>query len=146
MGSWLETVRAEAADGVNRSLDEIVEALLDSGKADFHDVIPLDYFDDGAGAYCDLSEAAEILDELSDYEETDSGLWSGLPPREAVCAQAGWTCRNAAQCLAEELLKRINKDEEIKTLLKDGREDELDDDRLAGLVRARVEEIIEEWR
>lgn len=38
-----------------------------------------------------LTEAAAILDELSDYEETDTGLWDGQQPRDAISTQAAYT-------------------------------------------------------
>lgn len=44
-----------------------------------------------------LKDAAEILDQLSDHEETDEGLWESLPPREAIASQAYFTYQNAVR-------------------------------------------------
>jgi hypothetical protein len=42
-----------------------------------------------------LKEAAELLDQLDEHEETDEGLWDGQSPREAISTQAAYTYRNA---------------------------------------------------
>jgi hypothetical protein len=44
-----------------------------------------------------LKVAAEILDQLSDHEETDNGLWESLPPRKAIESQAHYTYVNAVR-------------------------------------------------
>jgi hypothetical protein len=56
----------------------------------------------------DLSEAAQVLDQLDDYEETDSGLWEGLAPREAIGAQAAYTYGNAVYDKWREKVKELN--------------------------------------
>jgi hypothetical protein len=42
-----------------------------------------------------LTEAAQLLDELSEYEESDNGLWDGQDPRDAISTQAAFTYGNA---------------------------------------------------
>lgn len=54
-----------------------------------------------------LTEAAAVLDELSDHEETDSGLWEGLSPREAISAQAAYTYGNAVYGMWRELVEKL---------------------------------------
>ncbi len=55
-----------------------------------------------------LTEAAVMLDQLSDHEETDEGLWEGLPPREAIAAQAAWTYGNAVAHFVKANLEQVN--------------------------------------
>jgi hypothetical protein len=51
-----------------------------------------------------LTEAAALLSELSDYEEDDNGLWEGLEPRRAIAAQAAYTYGNAVYDLWRSLV------------------------------------------
>jgi hypothetical protein len=55
-----------------------------------------------------LQESADILDELGDYEETDSGLWEGCTPIDAVCMQAAYTYSNAVCSCIDHLLTEIS--------------------------------------
>jgi hypothetical protein len=64
-----------------------------------------------------LLEAADLLAELGQYEEDDSGLWEGLSPREAVSAQAAYTYGNAVYSLWQERIEEINSDDEIQEIL-----------------------------
>lgn len=57
-----------------------------------------------------LTEAAALLDELSEYEESDDGLWQGLDPREAVSAQAAYTYGNAVLDQWRDLVSDLNSD------------------------------------
>lgn len=61
-------------------------------------------FDQGYG----LHEAADIIDQLSDYEADDEGLWQGLAPREAISVMAAETYTNAVYDLWKDLIDRIN--------------------------------------
>lgn len=110
---YREDARADAVSTVENYEDEIVEMLADDGKAS--DDLLNDY---GSGdsyhheshvdKFYDLTEAAELLDELSDYEETDSGLWQGLEPRRAIAAQAAYTYGNAVYSFFSDLIGEIN--------------------------------------
>jgi len=51
-----------------------------------------------------LRESAIIFSELSEYETTDTGLWEGLQPEEAITSKAFWTYKDALQ---SEGLKKI---------------------------------------
>ena len=42
-----------------------------------------------------MQEACEVLTQLDEYEETDSGLWEGLDMKEALSACAAYTYANA---------------------------------------------------
>lgn len=69
-----------------------------------------------------LKEASDLLDELSEWEEDDTGLWQGLEPRRAIAAQAAYTYGNAVYDLwrrhcvdpLNDLLNDIEEDDEIE--------------------------------
>lgn len=56
----------------------------------------------------DLTEAADLLDQLSDYEESDEGLWQGCEPRKAIAVQAAYTFGNAVYELWQKKVKELN--------------------------------------
>jgi len=108
---YREDARADAVSTVENFEDEIIATLADGDDAS----------DDLLNAYSDsyhhenhidndydLTEAAVLLDELSDYEETDSGLWQELEPRRAIAAQAAYTYGNAVYSFFQELIGEIN--------------------------------------
>lgn len=55
-----------------------------------------------------LLDAAELLDELHDYKETDYGLWEGLDPRAAIAVQAAYTYGNAVYSMFCDLVRELN--------------------------------------
>jgi hypothetical protein len=112
---------SDAKDTATNFLDEIVDAICDNGEAS--DDLLNDYANgDGyhhenhVDQFYDLTEAAELLDELSRHEETDTGLWAGLSPRDAICAQAAYTYGNAVMSDWQDIIKQINSDAEIEEL------------------------------
>jgi hypothetical protein len=103
----------DAANMAEEFLDQILEQIEDKGEAS--DDLNNDY--SGGDEYHHQSnvdksyrllEAAQVLDQLSEFEETDSGLWEGLAPREAVEAQAAYTYGAAVYSLWTDLIKEIN--------------------------------------
>jgi hypothetical protein len=109
--------RAEAEDDarstVSEFADQIVEQIMDDGKAS--DDLLNDYPNGDAyhhESHVDrdyrLTEAADLLDHLSDFEERDSGLWEGLEPRKAIAAQAAYTYGNAVLSFFRDLIEEIN--------------------------------------
>ena len=79
---YREEAQSDSNDMIEYFRDEIVDQLVDSDEAsdDFNN----DYA--GGDSYhheshvdkpYDLLESAELLDQLRDFEETDSGLWEG---------------------------------------------------------------------
>lgn len=90
---------SDARDMLDHFADEIASQARDG---DVSDDINNDYPDGDAyhhESHVDKSysllDAAHLLDDLRDDEETDSGLWQGLDPRDAVSAQAAHTYGNA---------------------------------------------------
>ena len=109
---------SDAKEMVKYFVDQIVEQLIETGSASN------DYNNDYAGVdeyhhqshvdkEYDLTEAAQILDDLSDHEETDSGLWEGLEPRKAISCQAAFTYGNAVSSAWNDLIEKINDDDDI---------------------------------
>lgn len=111
--SYRQDAASDAAETVHNFEDEILEQLLDKGEAS--DDLLNDYPNGDSWHHeChvdkdySLQEAAELLDDLSEHEETDSGLWEGLEPRRAIAAQAAYTYGNAVYSEWRDLIEKIN--------------------------------------
>jgi hypothetical protein len=111
--NYVQNAVDDAAKTVKHFADAILDQLFDDGKAS--DDLLNDY--DNGDAYHHekhvdrayrLLEAATLIDQLSDYEETDSGLWEGLQPKEAIGACAAFTYGNAVYGKWRELIEEIN--------------------------------------
>jgi ABC-type Zn2+ transport system substrate-binding protein/surface adhesin len=103
----------DAAEMVKNFLDEIVEQLTNEGEAStdlLNDYPEGDayHFENHVDRDYDLEEAAEILNEYHEYEETDTGLWLGQEPRRAIATQAAYTYGNAVYAKAVEIVRSIN--------------------------------------
>jgi hypothetical protein len=117
MGNDSTSYRDEAIDDARETarefIDDITQAILDNGKAS--DDLYNDYSDGDAYHHethvdkeYDLSEADQLLRELSEWEETDKGLWEGLEPRDAIGAQAAYTYGNCVYSFWRKLIEEIN--------------------------------------
>ncbi len=122
MSEYRTEAKSDAASTAENFLDEIVNALMEDGEAS--DDLLNDYpsgdsyhHENHPDKDYDLQESAAILDELHRYEETDSGLWEGLEPRRAIEAQAAYTYGNAVYGEFQDLVKEINGDSDIESLL-----------------------------
>lgn len=145
---------SDARDTVRNFLDQICEQLADSGEASddlFNDYADGDSYhhENHVDRFYNLSEAVEVLDQLSEFEETDSGLWEGLPPRDAIGAQAAYTYGNAVMTFWREIIDDVNSDDEVAnalTLLNEIDEDAEDADNqreiLSRNLRDEVERVI----
>ena len=83
MSNYIANAASDAAETVLNYEDEILEQLLDAGEAS--DDLLNDYPNGDAWHHeshvdrdYNLQEAALLLGELRDYEETDSGLWQAV--------------------------------------------------------------------
>ena len=130
----------DAADSCENFISQIVEQIVDNGKAS--DDLRNDYSGGGSyfhESYVDrsylLKEAAELLDELDDYEETDSGLWEGQSPRDAISTQAAFTYGNAVASYFRDLIEEIN--DAIEELQNDLEPDDV-------LTTKQVEKVVKE--
>jgi len=111
--NYHKEAESDAAEMVKYFESEIIEQLLEKGEAS--DDYNNDY--DGGDGYhhsshvdksYTLLEAANLLDQLDQYEETDSGLWEGQLPRDAISTQAAFTYGNAVGSMWSDFIKKIN--------------------------------------
>lgn len=143
--NYLADARSDAAEMAASFADEIVEQITDDGEAstdlynDYHNADAYHHENHVDRSY-DLIEAAALLDQLDDYEETDHGLWDGLEPRRAIGAQAAYTYGNAVYALWREIIEEINADASDGII-----GDMLADKMGADHIRARVLEIIRDF-
>lgn len=112
---YLERARADAWDTFVHFFDDMLPVLRDPEGDDISDNLLNDY--EGGDEFhhanhvdidWSLTEAAEILDQLSEYEESDRGLWEGLEPKKAVAAQAAYTYGNAVMDMWRTLIEAAN--------------------------------------
>jgi vacuolar-type H+-ATPase subunit I/STV1 len=115
--NYLREAADDAADTVRNFADEILEQLLDDGKAS--DDLLNDYpggdawhHENHVDKWYSLIDAATLIDQLSEFEETDSGLWEGQQPKEAISTCAAFTYGNAVYNEWRELIEKINEEAE----------------------------------
>lgn len=127
--NYLANAESDAKETVDNFKEEILEQLLDNGEAS--DDLNNDY--DGGDAWhheChvdkwySLHDAAAVLDQLDEFEETDSGLWEGQDMKEALSTCAAFTYGNAVYSEWTDLIKRINK--EADTIISEFDDEEAD--------------------
>ena len=89
--SYKKDVYEIAKDTFSDMENEIKDAIIDG------DECPECYeqVENGCNNYPSLTEAAEIIDNCEN-EETDTGLWEGQQPEEALKSKAFWCQRNDA--------------------------------------------------
>jgi hypothetical protein len=109
--NWSASADSDARDAIEYFLDEIVSRAFDD-----RDEVPTG-IDEWSDSYhhethidrsYSLMEAAEVLDQLSQYEETDSGLWEGQEPQEAVITQAAFTYAHAVYSEFRTMMEGVN--------------------------------------
>ncbi len=64
-----------------------------------------------------LLQAAMVLEELKEYEETDEGLWHGLKAKDAISAQAAYTYAATVLAMMEVMLEGLRDDPQIDRFL-----------------------------
>jgi len=113
---WRQEAQDDAKAMAMHYLDEMVEMLC--GGDDVSDDILNDYTSGDSYHHeahvdkeYDLLEASELLDALCDHEETDSGLWEGKSPVEAIECQAACTYGNAVIGAWRSIVEEINEDD-----------------------------------
>lgn len=117
--SYYEQAQEEAKDFiVDCLLDEILNQFIEDGE------IGTDIrndFDDGDSAFHETivdrsystEEAIDLIDDLSDYEETDSGLWEGQDWDDILSTKAAFTYGNAVYDKASNLIEWIRDDTDM---------------------------------
>jgi len=111
--NYRDLAESDAKSAVSNFRDEIVEMLLDDGKAS--DDLLNDYpngdsyhHESHTDKWYNLQEAAAVLDQLDDFEETDSGLWQGQDMKTALGTCAAFTYANAVYSEWHDLIEKIN--------------------------------------
>jgi len=107
----------DARETISEFREEILEQLNDTGKAS--DDLLNDYgtgdsyhHESHVDRCYDLTDAAELIDQLYEHEETDSGLWEGQRPKEAIGTCAAYTYGSAVYSNWADLIKEINDEAE----------------------------------
>jgi hypothetical protein len=117
MGEYNERAEEDARETVSYFIDEIVQEIIErenAGTAELqiNDLSDSYHHENHVDKSYSLKKAAELLDDLSDYEETDSGLWEGQEPRDAISTMAAFTYGNAVlrkfNDLVEDIYNAIN--------------------------------------
>jgi len=114
VGEYQKKAMEDADDAIEYFMDEIVEQLIEIGEAET-DIqsrpYPQSYHHEShVDSSYSLLEAANLLDDLSDYEETDEGLWDGQMPRQAISIQAAFTYGNAVASMFSDEMETVNGD------------------------------------
>lgn len=111
--NYLAEAESDAWDMAEKFVEEMIDQWCESGE--ISDDILNDYsggdryhHDTHVDKSYGLSEAAELLDQLGEYEETDEGLWDGLKPRDAISAQAAYTYGNAVYDEFSDVVEILN--------------------------------------
>ena len=157
MSNYLAAAESDAKETVGNYIDAIVDQLIDNGEAS--DDLNNDYDNGDAwhhenhvDKWYNLREACEIICELDEFEETDSGLWQGQAMKEALATCAAFTYGNAVYHEWTELIREINEEAESIISDFDDKERDLTDeieqlDEDAGTADADEEpDIAEEYR
>jgi len=118
MSNYTQKAIDDARETVSEYREEILEKLEESDKASddlFNDYSAGDAYhhESHIDNFYNLTNAAELIDELSDHEETDSGLWASQQPKEAIGTCAAYTYGNAVYSEWRDLIKEINDKAEI---------------------------------
>ena len=149
MATYSEDAKSDAISTVQNFMDEIVEKII--GGEEVSDDLNNDYVcgdsyhhESHVDREYDLQEAAELLDELSNHEETDSGLWGGLKPRKAISAQAAYTYGNAVYSEWRDLIKAINEDDAIEAIRDNVAGSDCDQEALEKVIESRIKAILSE--
>jgi len=118
-------VGEEADSIVSEYKQEAIELVLDGGSYDdlcqFFQDSRVHEWADNDFIYVDLLDSAQILDQ-SDEVETDSGLWEGQEPREAIKTQAFFTYRRDLEITVIEKMESELQNERERLEIKLGEE------------------------
>jgi len=112
MSNYYDDAEDDAREAVRNFLDEIVDEIVDNENAhtaerQIDDFSESYHHETHVDRNYSLLEAAEILKELSRYEETDSGIWEGMEPKDAVIAMAAFTYGNAVGSMFNDFMEKI---------------------------------------
>lgn len=111
--STMYYVKADAQDIISDYIEEIAEMLINDGEAStdlYNDYRNMDANISESDSYGhNPSDAIEIIDDLCEFEEEDSGLWEGCSDySEILNAKAHYTYTNALYHEIESMIESIN--------------------------------------
>lgn len=106
-------VKADAQDIISNYIEEIAEMLIDDGEASTDLYNDYNYMDSRISESDDYwrnrEEAIETIDELSEFEEKESGLWKKCGDyRDILNAIAHYTYINALYHEIKSMIENIN--------------------------------------
>lgn len=114
--NWLKEALDDAIETIDYFEDTVVEQLSEKGEAseDLYNDYPNGdqyHHESHTDKSYSLIDAAHLLDQLSDHEETDSGLWEGIEdPERALEVKAAFTYGNAVMSEFQDLIKELNEE------------------------------------
>ena len=116
--SYLANARSDAKETAENFIEEIVQQLWDTGTVsdDLNNDYPKGdayHHESHVDKWYDLQDACAVISELSEYEETDSGLWESQDMKKALGTCAAYTYGNAVYSLWIELVKAIMDDDDV---------------------------------
>ena len=106
MVDYYDEVRKEAVDFIEEVMDEVAESLKNGEDYLLDGDVEDRFFECVTDRSYTLSDAAFVIDH-SNNVETDSGLWEGMPPKEAIEAQAAFTFSNDVHSKVEEIYEDL---------------------------------------
>ena len=111
--STMYYVKADAQDIISNYIEEIAKMLIDDGEAStdlYNDYNNMDSrISESDDYWRSPEEAIETIDELSEFEEEDGGLWNRSSDyRDILSAKAHYTYTNALYHEIESMIESIN--------------------------------------
>lgn len=113
--NWHKEALGDAIEMVDYFENEIIERLEEKAEAssDLNDYSDGDEYHHSSHTdkSYSLIDAAHLLDQLGNYEETDNGLWEGVEdPERAIDVKAAFTYGNAVLGEFQDLIKELNEE------------------------------------
>lgn len=106
MVHYSDEVRKEAVDFIEEMMDEFIDAMQNENDYFFENDVEDRFFECVCDRLYTLTDAAFVI-ENSDNVETDSGLWEGQEPAEALETQAAFTFSNDVHSEVEEIYENV---------------------------------------
>jgi hypothetical protein len=106
MVDYESEVRKEAVDFIEEVMDDVVEALRNGDDYLLDRDVEDRFFECVTDRSYTLSDAAFVIDN-SNNVETDSGLWEGKDPQDAIETQAAFTFSNDVHAEVEEIYEDL---------------------------------------
>lgn len=106
MVDYYDEVQKEAVDFIEEVMDDVVEALKNDDKYLLDGDVSDRFFECVTDRSYTLSDAAFVIDH-SNNVETDSGLWEGKDPQDAIETQAAFTYSNDVHSEVEEIYEDL---------------------------------------